>query len=296
MKFKSGAAFRRALEERLRQKSLEGGQSLTRLRKMVAFDRFLARLAKNEPEAWLVKGGFALQLRLGTRARTTKDIDVSATKQWTREETTTHLRAVALLNLGDWFEFEVGEPAHAATGAPGHGLRFPIRCLLDGRQFENFHLDVGYGDPVLEPPDVLTAPGLLAFADIAPAKVRCYPLTTQVAEKLHTYTRMYASGETSRAGDLADILLAASLEQFNNAKLRQAIEATFHARASHAVPREMSPPPQGISTSYKQLARELDLPWPTIEEAGQAAAKFLNPILKGDARPRWDTTSWRWTY
>ncbi|MBZ5562247.1 MAG: nucleotidyl transferase AbiEii/AbiGii toxin family protein, partial [Acidobacteriia bacterium] len=167
-------------------------------------------LAEKEPVAWIVKGGFALQLRLGTRARTTKDIDVSTTNLWTREETTAHLRAVASFTLGDWFEFEAGEPAEAATGAPRQGLRFPIRCRLDGRQFENFHLDVGHGDPVLGPPDLLIAPDLLAFAEIAPAKVRCYPLTTQVAEKLHTYTRTYASGETSRARDLADILLAAS--------------------------------------------------------------------------------------
>ena len=78
MKYKTSAAFRRALEEGFRQQSLEGGQPLTRLRKIVAFDRFLARLAKKEPEAWIVQGGFALQLRLGTRARTTKDIDGSA--------------------------------------------------------------------------------------------------------------------------------------------------------------------------------------------------------------------------
>jgi hypothetical protein len=295
VKYKTAAAFRRALEERLRQQTLEGGQSLTRLRKMVAVDRFLARLAKKEPEAWFIKGGFALQLRLGTRARTTKDIDVPTTNRWSRQQTTAHLRAVASLVLGDWFEFEVGEPAEAATGAPGHGLRFPIRCLLDGRQFENFHLDVGYGDPVLEPPDVLTAPDLLAFADIAPATVRCYPLTTQVAEKLHTYTRSYASGETSRARDLADILLAASLEQFNNAKVRRAVEATFQARATHAVPEKMPDPPERISTSYKQLARELDLPWRTIEEGAQAAAQFLNPILKGNARPMWDPIAWTWT-
>lgn len=295
MKYKSGAAFRRALEERLRQQSLEGGQSLVRLRKMVAFDRFLARLAEKECEAWIVKGGFALQLRLGTRARTTKDIDVSAINRWTREETAAHLRAVASLVLGDWFEFEVGEPAEAATGAPGQGLRFPIRCLLDGRQFENFHLDVGHGDPVLDAPDLLTAPDLLAFADIAPAKVRCYPLATQIAEKLHTYTRLFASGETSRARDLVDILLAASLKQFNNAKRRQAIEATFQARGSHAVPREMPDPPERISTSYKQLSRELDLPWPTIEQAAQAAGQFLNPILMGKAHPRWDPIAWKWT-
>lgn len=294
MKYKTPAAFRRALEERLRQQSLETGQPLARLRKMVAFDRFLARLAKKEPQAWTVKGGFALQLRLGQRARTTKDIDVSAKKLWTREETIVRLRAATALDLGDWFEFEVGKPTEAATGAPGRGFRFPIRCLLDGRQFENFHLDVGYGDPVLEPPVVLTTPDLLAFADIAPATVPCYPLTTQVAEKLHTYTRTYASGETTRARDLADILLAASLEQFDSAKLKQALEATFQARASHSLPREMPDPPRRIRASYGQMARELDLPWPTIEEAGRAVTQFLNPILKGNARPTWDPAAWKW--
>ncbi len=295
MRYKTAAAFRRALEERLRQQSLEGRQALARLRKMVAFDRFLARLARREPEAWIVKGGFAIQLRLGDRARTTKDIDVSATKLWTREETVSHLRATASLDLGDWFKVEVGEPAEAATGAPGRGFRFPIRCLLDGRQFENFHLDVGYGDPVLEAPVVLTGPDLLAFAEIVPATVRCYPLTTQVAEKLHTYTRTYASGETTRARDLADILLAASLEQFDSTKLKQALEATFQTRASHDLPREMPDPPGRITASYRQLARELDLPWPTIQEAGEAAAQFLNPILRGNARPNWDPVAWRWT-
>jgi Nucleotidyl transferase AbiEii toxin, Type IV TA system len=294
VRYQTAAAFRRALEERLRQQSLEG-RPLARLRKMVAFDRFLARLTKKESQAWMVKGGFALQLRLGNRARTTKDIDVAAASRWTREQTAAHLRSAASLGLGDWFEFEIGESAEAATGAPQHGFRFPVRCLLDGRQFENFHLDVGYGDPVLETPEVLTAPDLLGFAGIRPAKVRCYPLTTQVAEKLHTYTRTYASGQTSRARDLADILLAASLEPFDSATLKKAIDATFRARASHAVPQELPDPPARIAVSYRRLAREFGLPWPTTEEAAQAAAQFLNPILKGDARGRWNPVEWRWT-
>lgn len=294
MKYKTAAAFRHALEERLRQQSLSGGAPLARLRKMVAFDRFLARLAEKQPDAWIVKGGFALQLRLGERARTTKDIDVSAVNPWTRDQTIAHLRAAVSLKLGDWFEFEVGEPAEAATGAPGRGFRFPIRCLLDGRRFDTFHLDVGYGDPILEAPVELVAPNLLAFAEIAPARVRCYPLTTQIAEKLHTYTRTYATGETSRARDLADILLAASLAEFNGLKLKQAIDATFKARASHPVPPQMLDPPERIAASYRQVARELDLPWRTIEEAGHAAAQFLNPVLKSDARTRWNPVDWKW--
>ncbi|MEA3328001.1 MAG: nucleotidyl transferase AbiEii/AbiGii toxin family protein [Chloroflexota bacterium] len=51
---------------------------LSRLRKLVVFDRFLARLFQDQPDHWVFKGGFALQLRLGERARTTKDIDLLA--------------------------------------------------------------------------------------------------------------------------------------------------------------------------------------------------------------------------
>ena len=76
MAYESGASFRRALEDRLRSQSLQTGAPLVRLRKMVAFDRFLVRLVQDQPNAWVLKGGLALQLRLGERARTTKDIDV----------------------------------------------------------------------------------------------------------------------------------------------------------------------------------------------------------------------------
>ncbi len=76
MKYNSGAAFRRALEDRLRARSLQTGLPLVRLRKMIAFDRFLARLLLHQPDEWVLKGGLALQLRLGDSARTTKDIDM----------------------------------------------------------------------------------------------------------------------------------------------------------------------------------------------------------------------------
>ena len=76
MSYQTGEAFRRALEARLLNQSIQGAVSLVRLRKLVAFDRFLARLLAVRPDGWMLKGGLALQLRLGQRARTTKDIDV----------------------------------------------------------------------------------------------------------------------------------------------------------------------------------------------------------------------------
>src|SRR5512146_2906655 len=76
MKHESGAAFRRALEDLLKSINLKDNVPLVRSRKMVAFDRFLAHLTALDPDSWLLKGGFALQLRIGNRVRTTKDIDL----------------------------------------------------------------------------------------------------------------------------------------------------------------------------------------------------------------------------
>ena len=57
MTYRSGTSFRRALEDRLRAQSLETGAPLVRLRKMVVFDRFLVRLIRDRPDAWVLKGG-----------------------------------------------------------------------------------------------------------------------------------------------------------------------------------------------------------------------------------------------
>ena len=75
MKYRTSVAFRTALEDRLKA-ARQDGVGLARLRKRVVFERLLARLHAVAPDAWVLKGGFALELRLGAQARTTKDIDV----------------------------------------------------------------------------------------------------------------------------------------------------------------------------------------------------------------------------
>ena len=105
MKYTTGAAFRRALEDRLHSLSLQSRLPLIRLRKLVAFDRLLARLLADSPEGWLLKGGLALQLRLGERARTTQDIDLLLLGPIT--DLYQALTRAAAIDLGDWFEFEV---------------------------------------------------------------------------------------------------------------------------------------------------------------------------------------------
>jgi hypothetical protein len=129
-----------ALEARLRAEALKTNVPLARLRKTVAFDRLLARMMDDDRnERWLLKGGLALQVRMLEGARTTEDIDVLL-----RESGTDAYRLLVEASkreLGDGFEFEVGLPQAMSGDA---GLRVPMQCRLDSREFESFHVDIGW--------------------------------------------------------------------------------------------------------------------------------------------------------
>ena len=87
--YATAGAFRRALEERLKRTSLTDQIDPNRLRRQVSFDRLLARLFREESAPWVLKGGYALELRFKA-ARSTVDIDltvqrVAASRQWRPE-------------------------------------------------------------------------------------------------------------------------------------------------------------------------------------------------------------------
>ncbi len=77
MRYSTAAASRRALEERLKTRVDGDPARIGRDRKRVVFDRLLAHLALAAPGTWVLKDGFALDLRLGEAARTTRDGDVA---------------------------------------------------------------------------------------------------------------------------------------------------------------------------------------------------------------------------
>lgn len=64
--YNSGPALRTALEERLKRISREEAVDLQRLRRQVAFDRFLAKFFRHGDEDWVLKGGYAMELRFHT--------------------------------------------------------------------------------------------------------------------------------------------------------------------------------------------------------------------------------------
>jgi hypothetical protein len=74
--FKSASAFKTSLETRLKALAEQRGVPLHTLRLKVVIERLLARFFHAPSPIWLLKGGFALELRYRPRARTTKDVDL----------------------------------------------------------------------------------------------------------------------------------------------------------------------------------------------------------------------------
>jgi hypothetical protein len=267
--YKTAGAFRTALETRLQTRAQEERTDLQRLRRQVAFDRFLARLFPQESKGtypWVLKGGYAMELRIRS-ARTTKDIDLTL-HDGTRlakdaEERGRQVRAMlqdfAAIQLNDYFEFLVGEAREDLDGAPEGGSRYPVDARMDGREFARFHVDVGIGDEVLEPLDVVEGRDWLGFGGIAPPSFPVISREQQFAEKVHAYSLPRGDRVNTRTKDLIDMLLLIRQGKLDNPRLMAAIKATFAKRATHPMPWKLEPPPAEWDPVFQALARECDL-------------------------------------
>ena len=292
MKYASASAFRSALEQRLTARAGGDGTRIARQRKRIAFDRLLARLVATAPDDWLLKGGFALDLRLADRARTTKDVDLAwRTRQGELIDT---LIDASTRDEGDYFTFTIQR-----TNNPGDRLdaahRFRVTASLAGRAFETFFLDIGHDVEPGQTTEALTTPDLLGFAGIDPVTVSAIPLASHIAEKLHAYTRIYEGGRPStRTKDLIDLALIAESSRLDAAALSRAIRTTFAHRATHASPSALPTPPSSWRVPYRQLAYEVGLP--SDLSAGHAsAAGLLDPVLHLTVTSgTWDPDTRRW--
>lgn len=272
--YETPGALRQAIESRINQRA-KAQAELQRLRRLVAFDRLLARLFAEQGSPWIVKGGYGLEVRYGMKARTTKDVDLTlpeAGSRADRPEKTIQklwddLQEAAARDIADHFVVNVGTPQQEFDAPPGGGARFPVEVSLDRRVFAKFHLDVGIGDVILDNPEWANGEDYLSFANIPPARFRIMPLAQQFAEKVHAYTVPRASGVNSRVKDLADLTLILDHGVPDPQSVKSAVEATFQQRATHRIPDFLPLAPATWASPYTAIARELELTETTIETA-----------------------------
>jgi hypothetical protein len=259
VKYRDATAFRMALEQRLKDGAGDGPR-LSRDRKRVAFDRLLVRLQAVAADRWVLKGGFALDLRLVARARSTKDVDI----EWRAEE---DQLAEALLDAAEHDADDFFVLAIERTATPsdplGGAYRFRVSTSLAGRPFETFLLDVGLRADDTADVETLMTDGLLGFAGIESIGIPAIPLELQIAEKLHAYTETYVGGRGStRVKDLVDLALIAELASLDAMTLKREVEV-------------------GVSTELMAGHRD--------------AAAMLDPVLAGKVTDgEWDAASRGW--
>lgn len=283
-RYASATAFRVALESRLKVLAQAEGLDLQRLRRQVAFDRLLGRLFA-EPEApWLLKGGYAMELRLNT-ARTTRDIDLAlrripvASADWEANvpDVLESLREAGNQNLHDFFTFVIGSAMQDLDAAPYGGARFPVDARLAGRTFAKFHLDVSTGDVLRGPYESLSGRDWLEFAGIASATFPAVSPEEQFAEKLHAYTLPRTGRENTRVKDLVDLVLLIGRVRLNTSRLPQAIRETFQRRKTHEIPSKLLPPPASWSGPLSAMATECRLE-PDLDKLFSEDAQFFSTI------------------
>ncbi len=132
--YDSPAAFKQALEQRLRAAS-KTGVDFDRRRQLLVFDRFLARVTQALGDGVILKGGLVLELRL-ERARTTNDVDLRMVGP---PEGVLHtLRDAGRLDFGDFMAFEIAADARHPDiqndGMKYDGMRFRAECRMAGRR------------------------------------------------------------------------------------------------------------------------------------------------------------------
>ncbi|MDI6771626.1 MAG: nucleotidyl transferase AbiEii/AbiGii toxin family protein [bacterium] len=281
--------FRESIDQRLRNRARALQINVTAVRRQAALERLLARLLRVAPDRWALKGGMALDTRL-RRARASLDLD--ADHALGAESARADILQAIALGVGDHFTFSFVGSSMLQEGGMQLAIRYRMDAYLAGRLFEYLQVDVTLHPPEIWETELKMREGLIP--ELGPLNVPLIPLERQVAEKLHAYSRTYAGGPTTRAKDLVDCVLIRSFDSVDAQRLRSEVARTFAARNTHAVPSRLPPPPPALRASFRALAAEVGID-PDLQAGYRLAAGWLDSVLSGEARGRWDPDVGAWS-
>ena len=271
-----------AINNRLQTISKKEKIAISRLRMHLAFDRLLVRLFHIKNYPWVLKGGYAMELRI-QRARATRDIDLAmfehliSSKTSEKQFSAIHdlLVSVASLDLNDFFMFEISQASMHLIRPPEGGMRFPVNSLLDGKTFAKFHIDIGVGDAKIKPLEKLKSRDWLGFAGIKTIPFPTISKEQQFAEKFHAY--VVHGQDNSRVKDLVDMILLIQEGKMSKSKVKKSITTVFKSHEFSKIPSKLKPPPPSWPLTFSKLANECEIKI-TMKEAFQKLVSFYSKL------------------
>ena len=285
------AGRRTSLLVRMTNAARESGVVARRIHLVVAIDRLLARLLVAAPGRWVVKGGYANQLRRPDDARFTEDLDLKIDAAI--ETVPEFLASGFAVDLSDDFSYEVASSAAPLEGPPGGGLRFVVVARVSGTELVRFKVDVSSADAVVGELESYFSDPVLERLGFRRSRFPVYPVNQHLAEKLHALT-LPRDVENTRARDLVDLAWFIRNFTFRSDTLAIACIATFERRNTHPWPPVIDVPPDSWTRPYGVWRAELDLAEPTPVAAAAALRSFLEPVYFGVAGRSWDPAAREW--
>lgn len=253
------------------------GLAPARVRRWISMMVLLGALdrSRESDPLFLLKGGVAIELRVGAVARATKDVDLVFFGDPER------LAGSLDEDLAEPYSVFSFERERIESRQDGKFQRLNVRLLFRGRGWGTLKLEVASPDSRTTDGEEVKALPIDEFGIDGPAMIRCLSLRYQIAQKLHAVTERFETGDNDRFRDLIDLIICRDLAP-DLAEVREACIDTFAARRLHAWPPTVVVP-DSWTEPYAAMAAEMDFP---ITDVEVAAAEVRGLIAAIDSSTR----------
>ena len=260
------------------------------------FRRFLSRIFfEGEDSQWMLKGGTSILARVPS-ARGTTDIDLHR-QQSSLGDALDDLKRLASIDLGDFFTFvHTGQEKsvnNQQDKAQGFTVKFDL--YIGDQKHGNLKIDLVVDVQVTDEPLVIAPANGLDLPKLRTSDYRLYPSVDQIADKVCATLATYRGKPSSREWDLVDLVVFATTEPLDGAKLRTALQF-------EAVVRNLNLPnsfhiPTNWGSRYKKDAKSVPscAKYRTVELAMGLMSLFIDPILRNEVDGlTWDPALLKW--
>ena len=279
-------ALRDSTNHRLANLAAERQVAPDRVRRHFVFQRILVRLSATD--GWVLKGGFALEVRLGLQARATKDLDLAMLDDLDGTEVQDRLLDALDVDADDGLTFQVSPPRALAADETGNpGWKFTVTSFLGGKVFAPLRLDVvarsaeiagAVGSVEVHPPILVERLSSTAMPAVDVAQ--------HAAEKFHAMARTYAgSRPSSRVKDLVDVVLLADAGLLPHPDLPSRLQVVWQVRDGVPPPAQLPEFPASWQTDYAAMAAEVDLPVDYSTARSTAERLFAEAVTPEENHP-----------
>lgn len=266
------------LQQLITEWERESGQPVRRLNLRVASMMLAGALRRAVDDdgavVFVTRGGVAMELRAGEKARATGDVDLVL--RGDPESLLEHLDA-SLADDYEGFSFERNEPQPLELRPYVHRTR--VKVAFRTKPFMTLVVEVAPVEAGGDEIEEIAAHDLSTIGLEGPDVIPVLAVRWQIAQKLHAVTEppLRPGGENSRYWDLIDLQLLQALTGENLALVKDACQRIFAARGQQSWPPYITTYPDW-SDRYSTMASSLDIPVTDLNEAVEVVHAFIHAI------------------